>query len=60
MKKPKDHNYDLYMAQLETCITNKDIEAAHNDADHVLCNLLKDLGYQDIVILWEAVEKWYA
>ena len=58
--KPKDSNYKLYLAQLETCIGNKDIEMAHGDADDVLCALLRDLGYEEIVVLWEKVEKWYA
>lgn len=37
-----------------------DIEAAHEDADGVLCKLLISLGYRDVVDEWAQVEKWYA
>ena len=37
-----------------------DTEAAHGDADDVLCRLLSSLGYQDVVDEWEKVDKWYA
>lgn len=37
-----------------------DVEAAHGDADDVLCELLKALGYGDVVAAWDDVEKWYA
>ena len=39
---------------------NMDIEIAHMQADEILCELLRDLGYIDVVDAWEAVEKWYA
>lgn len=39
---------------------NGDIEAAHADADTILCQLLTTLGYADVVEAWEKVEKWYA
>ena len=37
-----------------------DIEAAHDIADDVLCDLLISLGYEDVVKEWEEVPKWYA
>jgi hypothetical protein len=37
-----------------------DIEAEHLDADDVLCELLRSLGYADVVDEWVKVEKWYA
>lgn len=37
-----------------------DIEAAHGDADTILCDLLTSLGYGDVVAAWDEVEKWYA
>jgi len=40
--------------------TNDDKESAHGIADDVLCNLLKTLGYRDVVEEWEKVPKWYA
>jgi len=37
-----------------------DIVAIHGDADKVLCDLLKMLGYGDVVEEYHKVEKWYA
>jgi hypothetical protein len=39
---------------------NGDTEMAHHNADGVLCELLKALGYSDVVEEWAKVEKWYA
>lgn len=39
---------------------NGDYESAHGDADEVLCELLKALGYEDVVAEWDKVGKWYA
>lgn len=39
---------------------NGNQEAAHMNADGVLCDLLKALGYDDVVAEWEKVDKWYA
>ena len=56
----KSSNYHTYKEKLRNCISNKDVEAAHATADSILCALLKDLGYEEIVKLWEQVDKWYA
>ena len=48
------------LAKLEDCRKSGDTEAAHADADDVLCDLLKSLGYADVVSAWERVDKWYA
>jgi len=37
-----------------------DPEAAHSMADEVLCDLLRQLGFADVVEEWSKVEKWYA
>jgi hypothetical protein len=37
-----------------------DPDAAHMDADKVLCDLLHALEYSDVVLEWEKVKKWYA
>ena len=46
--------------QLKACQGTQDCEAAHADADEILCVLLKSLGYSDVVAEWEEVDKWYA
>ena len=45
----------LKLAQKST-----DIETSHYDADNALCELLNELGYENIVKEYEKVRKWYA
>lgn len=37
-----------------------DTEIAHCNADEILCDLLKSLGYGDVVSEYEKINKWYA
>ena len=37
-----------------------DTEDAHLKADKVLCELLKAIGYDDVIKEWHKVRKWYA
>ena len=37
-----------------------DKEDAHIKADNILCNLLKELGFEKLVELYRKVPKWYA
>ena len=37
-----------------------DQEMAHIEADYIICKLLIDLGYEDVVKLYDKVPKWYA
>ena len=37
-----------------------DKEAAHCDADDLLCEMLNELGYGEGVRYFQAMEKWYA
>lgn len=45
---------------LKLCQEKRDIEAAHSDADNILCELLSSLGYHDVVSDYRRVKKWYA
>ena len=38
----------------------KDTEAAHIDADYILSELLIDLGFEELIAAYRAIEKWYA
>lgn len=49
-----------YIEELQKINQNYDTEAAHADADYVLCELLEKLGYKDIVEEYKKIEKWYA
>ncbi|EKS1202973.1 hypothetical protein L8O18_06110 [Enterobacter asburiae] len=37
-----------------------DVEMDHIRADDVLCEMLKTLGFEDVVIEYDAINKWYA
>ena len=37
-----------------------DVEANHSNADKILCDLLSNLGYTDIVYDFKRLRKWYA
>jgi hypothetical protein len=48
------------IAILRDCQQPGDTEAAHSRADDAICDLLRSLGYGDVVDEWEKVDKWYA
>lgn len=37
-----------------------DEEIAHREADTLLCEVLRKLGYNELVELYESIDKWYA
>ena len=47
---------DLLVRINEVC----DTEMAHIRADEVLCTLLRNMGYNDIVDAYDNIGKWYA
>ena len=47
---------DLLVRINEVC----DIEMAHIRADEVLCTLLRNLGYNDIIDVYENIDKLYS
>lgn len=48
------------VARLRAAQQCGDKEAAHGEADNVLCELLKALGYADVVAEYDKVPAWYA
>jgi hypothetical protein len=48
------------LKKLEECQKNSDTECAHSWADEVLCQFLRAQGHDDLVEVWEKVNKWYA
>ena len=46
--------------QLKSLQNEYDIERAHARADDVLCELLRTLGYEEVVKEWDEIDKWYA
>jgi hypothetical protein len=51
---------EKYLQKMKDVAKNHDAEVAHCDADDLLCELLKDLGYEEIIEAFESVDKWYA
>lgn len=45
---------------LKKCQEIADQEEAHSKADYVLVGFLRSLGYDDVVVEWAKVDKWYA
>ena len=37
-----------------------DDEMAHVEADNLVCELLKELGFEEVVKEYDKVSKWYA
>lgn len=52
-------NRDVALQKLEDCVNSDDPAVAHREADEVLCELLRTLGYADVVDAYEDVRKWY-
>jgi hypothetical protein len=48
------------LARLKAEQGSLDEEAAHGNADDVLCEALTLLGHADLVEEWRKVPKWYA
>ena len=51
---------ELALEMLQVCAESGDTEAAHCDADDILCALLEALGYGDVVEKYNSVDKWFA
>ena len=35
-------------------------ESDHDEADYLLCNLLEELGYTELVEVYRKLPKWYS
>ena len=53
-------NIEQYMERMKDVGNNGDLEVAHIDADGILCELLIELGYGELIELYNEVDKWYA
>jgi hypothetical protein len=51
---------DKYLELFKKRCTSRDIEINHCEADDILCDLLNDLGYTELVNEFKKLEKWYA
>ena len=55
-------SYDDMLDEMRECVelSKEDEETAHERGDEILCQLLRDVGYGEIVDEWELIRKWYA
>lgn len=53
-------NEDDIIERLKGIKARGDIETGHRQANAILCDLLRKLGFDEVVDAYEAVEKWYA
>lgn len=60
MNKKLKNKYIEEMKKAKVSGENYEIAEAHRKADHVLCDLLNELGYEELIDLYFSVEKWYA
>ena len=52
--------YEKLCEKLRALQNNSDIEDAHGKADDILCEALRELGYNELVELYGEIEKWYS
>jgi hypothetical protein len=48
-----------YLIKMQALQSRKGVVSTHEAADDVLCQLLIELGYTDIVIEFVKLDKWY-
>ena len=59
MNKELKQKYTEMMENIEK-YDDFDKESAHIEGDAILCILLRELGYEEVVEAWERIPKWYA
>ena len=50
---------DKFLNEMSLCSLDKDIERSHANADDILCRLLRELGYDKLIDLYESIDKLY-
>ena len=53
-------NKDRWINELKSLQGEGDTECNHINADDILCDMLIELGYKDIVDEYNKIFKWYA
>ena len=46
--------------KMQAIADKRDIEEGHIEADDLMCELLKGLGYGEGVDIFEGMDRWYA
>lgn len=56
----KEALYKSLIEEMRQEIKNDDTEAAHCNADYILCRWLEALNFHELLEAYEEVDKWYA
>jgi hypothetical protein len=51
---------EQFSNEMKSIFKNLDTEGAHVEADRLMCELLRELGYSQGVQVFKEAEKWYA
>ena len=49
-----------YICKMKMAIDNDNKECGHVACDEVLCDLLREIGFHNVVDVYEEQEKWYS
>jgi hypothetical protein len=60
MKRTKQERVKQYTEEMQNLQNSSDLESTHCIADDLLCDLLREIGYGEVVNAFENLEKWYA
>lgn len=50
--------HDSALSDMAKEVENLDYEAAHSNADNILCGLLRKLGFGDVIDVYDKIQKW--
>jgi len=51
---------DAALEQMRALEDSRDLEGSHIEADDILCDLLDQLGFNEVVEAFKKLPKWYA
>lgn len=51
---------EKYKKAMTEAIDQGDVEVGHGNCDDVLCELVRELGFEDVVEIYNTQNKWYA
>lgn len=57
---PNTFLHEKYLTKFKEKCLSVDIEINHSNAEDILCELLEDLGYNELITEFKKLEKWYA
>lgn len=51
---------DEAIKEMTNLLSINDPEISHSEADKILCKVLRESGYNELIDIYEKVDKWYA